>query len=108
MNDFVKAVLEKSYECRPCPAEGSTAAALLSEYEQLKVRFANECRLEEISAFLDVSEKLRQSEHKAMYLGALITGITLHKALSQEHQDSLLALCEQELVQHGYLPGKTE
>lgn len=108
MNDFIEAVLEKSYECRPCPAEGSIAAKLHTEYEQFITQLREKDNSDEVMRFLDVADELRQSERKAVYLGALITGITLHKALSPEHQDSLLALCEQELMKHGYRPGKSE
>lgn len=108
MNDFIMAVLEKSCECLPCAAVGSDAATLQAEYEQLITRLRNQDCPEEMMCFLDVCEKLRLSERKAIYLGSLITGITLHKVLSAEHQDELLALCEQELIKHGYRPGKSE
>ena len=108
MNEFIMAVLEKSYECIPCAADGSAASKLLSEYEQLKSQLHRDGCSEELRRFLDVSEQLRQSERKAVYLGALITGITLHKALSPEQQEALLSLCEQELIEHGYRPGKSK
>lgn len=108
MNDFIMAVLEKSCECLPLTAEGSGAAALYSEYEQLTTLLHSQDYSEEVRRLLEVCEKLRKSERKAIYLGSLITGITLHKALSAEHQDSLLALCEQELIKHGYRHGKSE
>ena len=108
MNNFIMAVLEKSYECLPRTAEGSDAAALYAEYEQLTALLHSQDCTEEVKRLLDVCEKLRKSERKAIYLGSLITGITLHKALSAEHQDGLLALCEQELIKHGYRPGKSE